>query len=81
MKRVYILLLSIVQTYSFAQNSNYDEITTYYLPNLGYTYQNLNYAELDMNVYLVKSSNNIFDIGANVNLDFIENLLTLLRFK
>lgn len=77
MKRVYTFLLSITLTYSFAQKSNYQEITPYYLLNLGYSYQNLHYAELGMNVYLVKPGNNIIDIGATVNLDFHEKFVAI----
>lgn len=66
-KHLFILFLSST-LFIQAQELEYQDFTAYYLFNVGYTYQNLNYFEGGLNAYLVQPNDNIIDLGATANL-------------
>lgn len=72
MRKYFSILLVSVYCCINAQFQPKD-FTTYYLLNLGYTYQGINYFEGGGNIYFVQPNNNIIDIGATVNLSYIKD--------
>lgn len=46
----------------------YQDFTTYYLFNLGYTYQDASYFEGGLDAYFVRPNNHVVDLGIAVNL-------------
>lgn len=73
MKHWLIIFLLNFALCTQAQEHEYQDFTTYYLFNVGYTYQNINYFEGGLNTYLVQPNNNIIDVGATANLGYSDN--------
>lgn len=70
MKKIWIALFLSISLNTQAQEFEYQDFTAYYLFNVGYTYQNLNYLEAGLNAYLVRPNNDAIDLGATVNLGY-----------
>lgn len=70
MKKPFFILLFTSMLFTQAQESEYQDFTAYYLFNVGYTYQNINYFEGGLNAYLVQPNDNIIDLGATANLGY-----------
>lgn len=68
MKNGWIIIILLFCINARSQEVEFQDFTAYYLFNVGYTYQNLNFVEAGLNTYLVQPNNNIIDLGATVNL-------------
>lgn len=67
MKKWSFISIIFISVFSFGQ-TEFQDLTTYYLLNVGYTYQGANYFTGGGEVYLVTPNNNIWDLGAAVDL-------------
>ena len=68
MKKGWVILLLLLSLNAKSQEVEFQDITAYYLFNIGYTYHNISYLETGVNSYLVQPNDNIIDLGATVNL-------------
>ena len=77
MKKLYSIILALVFSLSFSQIEN-QKVTPYFLFNVGYNYQNINYLNTGLDLYLVAPSNNIIDLGLSADMGLPNNAFTIM---
>ncbi|MDO5656457.1 MAG: hypothetical protein Q4G27_09995 [Flavobacteriaceae bacterium] len=70
MKFILAIVCCFMLSISKAQEVDFKDFTAYYLFNVGYTYQNINYFEGGLNAYLVQPNDNIIDLGLTANMGY-----------
>ncbi|MGI9526174.1 MAG: hypothetical protein ACR2MS_03575 [Weeksellaceae bacterium] len=74
----WLLILFCSCAFILNAQAELQDFTTYYLFNVGYTYQNINYFEGGLNAYMVRPNNDIVDIGVTANVGYSDNELIVI---
>ena len=75
MKKLYSILFALIFSWGFSQ-AEYQKFTPYFLFNVGYNYQNINYLNTGVDLYILTPSNNIIDLGASADMGLPNDAFT-----